>query len=79
MLRTQTMDIKNEVFLDELYLEEDKEMSIRCQDGNFIKIANLNNKICIFVKDMESIKLEQWKGGKPYRNRIMEIEDELEN
>lgn len=79
-MKTQSINIVNEVLLDDLKLERGNEIELYYQDtfevcNNFIKIANIDGKIVIFT-DPNKVSIEKWEGSLKYRSRIREIEEE---
>ncbi|VHX80017.1 Uncharacterised protein [Clostridioides difficile] len=81
MITTQMYKINNEIYLDNLCLEENKEMTIWVEKKNtheliWLKIANVNGKLAIFIQDIEDAVIKEWQGQIAYKKVIYQIEDE---
>ena len=83
-LRTQEIEIKQNISLYDLKLDKNREMDImasvnsECEPFQYIKIANVNGKIAILTDDIENVVLEKWEGAQPYKKLVRNIEDEME-
>lgn len=80
MITTQMYKINNEIYLDNLCLEENKEMTIWVEKKNtheliWLKIANVNGKLAIFVQNVENAVIKEWQGRKEYERVLGQIED----
>lgn len=82
MITTQMYKINNEIFLNDLCLEENKEMTIWVEKNKdthefiWLKIANVNGKLAIFIQDIEDAVIKEWQGKIAYKKVIYQIEDE---
>lgn len=81
MITTQMYKINNEIYLDNLCLEENKEMTIWVEKKNtheliWLKIANVNGKLAIFIQDIEDAVIKEWQGQIAYKKVISQIEYE---
>lgn len=78
---TQEIEVKSTLFLDDLKLDMDKDITIYCKDESdevrTLKIANVEGKIVIFADEELNVDLNKWEGIVPYKKRIMEVYDEM--
>lgn len=84
-MQTQSIEVINEILLNDLKIERNKEIELYYQDeysdtcNNFMKIVNINGKVIIFT-DPDKISIEKWEGKLKYDNvvrKIEEVQDEL--
>ncbi|EGT3655501.1 TPA: hypothetical protein P1M42_000394 [Clostridioides difficile] len=80
MITTQMYKINNEIYLNNICLEENKEITIWVEKNNtheliWLKIANVNGKLAIFVQDIENAVIKEWQGRKEYERVLGQIED----
>ncbi len=81
MITTQMYKINNEIFLNNICLEENKEITIWVEKNNtheliWLKIANVNGKLAIFVQGIENAVIKEWQGQIAYKKVISQIECE---
>lgn len=82
MITTQMYKINEEIYLNDLCLEENKEMMIWVEKSKdthefiWLKIANVNGKLAIFVQDIEDAVVNEWQGQIAYKKVISRIEYE---
>ncbi|MCC0707367.1 hypothetical protein [Clostridioides sp. ES-S-0190-01] len=81
MITTQIYKINNEIYLNNLCLEENKEVTMWVEKKNthkliYLKIANVNGKLAIFVQDIEDAIVNEWQGQIAYKKVISQIECE---
>lgn len=81
LIETQKMDIKTAINLDEIQLNDNKEISVFVTKENgeveYLRIVNTCNKIIVLSENKENVQLEQWEGRLPYKKLIREIEDKF--
>lgn len=84
IIRTQEIEIKSKISLDEIKLERNKEIEIlaevnsEVQPLQFIRVVNINGKIVVFTDDIENLEVVKWEGHMPYKDKIRRMEDEME-
>lgn len=76
-MESQKIIIKNEIYLDDVNLDKNKEIDIYSKnkkgEPKLLRIANVDGQIFIFTT--ETINIENWQGAKHYQKRINEIYD----
>lgn len=79
LIDTQKMDIKTSIDLDEIQLDNNKEISIFVIKENgqteYLRIVNTCNKLIVLSENKENVQVEQWEGVLPYKKLINEIEE----
>lgn len=79
LIDTQKMDIKTSIDLDEMQLDNNKEISIFVTKENgqteYLRIVNTCNKLIVLSENKENVQVEQWEGVLPYKKLINEIEE----
>lgn len=79
LIDTQKMDIKTSIDLDEIQLDNNKEISIFVTKENgqteYLRIVNTCNKLIVLSENKENVQVEQWEGVLPYKKLINEIEE----
>lgn len=80
LIDTQKMNIKTSIDLDEIQLDNNKEISIFVTKENgqteYLRIVNTCNKLIVLSENKENVQVEQWEGVLPYKKLINEIEED---
>lgn len=76
-MEVQKIKVTNEIYLNDIDLEKNKQMDIYTRDKEneliLLRVANVEGKIVIFSS--ENISIEKWEGARPFEERINEIYD----